>query len=95
MHLGVLIVEVCTLENQAPKTLPVPSFLVPACPSKICHDACRLDLAERIKAPFRSGTQRSSFAAAAADMAAQADSQDVPLTFQVEPLHLLTRSCDF
>ncbi|KAK9858808.1 hypothetical protein WJX84_002378 [Apatococcus fuscideae] len=48
----------------------------------------RLDLAERIKAPFRSGTQRSSFAAAAADMAAQADSQDVPLTFQVSIMML-------
>ncbi len=43
---------------------------------------CRLDLAERIKAPFRSGTQRSPLGAAAPDLAAQADSRNEPLTFE-------------
>ncbi|KAK9835281.1 hypothetical protein WJX84_000422, partial [Apatococcus fuscideae] len=48
----------------------------------------RLDLSERIKAPFRAGAQRSSYAVAAQDMAAEADSQNVPLTFEVSIMML-------
>lgn len=70
---------------QATSSLNCRRFLQAFCQRSkaMCAVCCRLDLAERIKAPFRAGTQRSSYSVAAQDMAAEADSQNVPLTFEV------------